>query len=96
MIPKSNSFNNYFERINYRAGVRYETTGLVVKGKSITDTALTAGLGLPVGGMLSNINLGVEFGRRGTKAANLVEENYLNFTISLSLTDRWFVKRLYD
>ena len=96
IVPKYNSFNSYFARVNYRAGLRYENTGLVIKNKSITDAAITAGLGLPVGGMLSNINLGLEYGKRGTKAENLVEENYINFTISLSLTDRWFVKRKYD
>ena len=96
IIPKYNSFNSYFARVNYRAGLRYENTGLVIKNKSITDAAFTAGLGLPVGGLLSNINLGFEYGKRGTRAENLVEENYMNFTISLSLTDKWFVKRKYD
>ena len=95
-IPKYNSFNSYFERINYRAGLRFENTGLVIKNESINDMAITAGLGLPVGGMLSNINIGLEYGQRGTKAQNLVQENYLNFTIALSLTDKWFVKRKYD
>jgi hypothetical protein len=95
-IPKYNSFNSYFDRVNYRAGFRFENTGLVIKNESITDVAITAGLGLPVGGMLSNINLGIEYGQRGTKAQNLILENYLNFTIALSLTDKWFVKRKYD
>ena len=95
-IPKYNSFNHYYERVNYRLGFRYENTGLVIKNQSINDMAITAGLGLPVGGMLSNINVGFEYGRRGTQAQNLVQENYLNFTIALSLTDKWFVKRKYD
>lgn len=96
IVPKYNSFSSYFARVNYRAGLRYENTGLVIKNKSITDAAITAGLGLPVGGLLSNINLGIEYGKRGTRAENLVEENYLSLTISLSLTDKWFVKRKYD
>lgn len=95
-IPKYSSFTSYFERIVYRGGLRYETTGLVVDGKSIEDKAFTFGFGLPLKGMFSNVNLGAEIGRRGTKANNLVEENYKNFSISLSLNDRWFVKRKYD
>lgn len=95
-IPNWNSFTSYFERIVYRGGLRYETTGLVVNGKSIEDKAFTFGLGLPLRGMFSNVNLGVELGKRGTKANELVEENYKNFSISLSLNDRWFVKRKYD
>ena len=95
-IPKYNSFSSYFERVNYRAGLRTENTGLNVNNKSITDSAITLGLGLPVGGILSNINLSFEYGKRGTKSENLVQENYMNFLISVSLTDKWFVKRKYD
>jgi long-subunit fatty acid transport protein len=95
-IPKYNSFTNYLEKINYRAGFRYENTGLVINNKSISDAAVTAGLGFPVAGLLSNINFGFEYGKRGTKAAGLVEENYMIFTVGLSLSDRWFVKRKYD
>lgn len=94
-IPEFNSFSSYFKRITYRAGLRYENTGLIINNKSIEDAAVTLGFGFPVPGSFSNINLGVEYGRRGTKAAELVRENYINFTISLSLNDKWFVKRKY-
>lgn len=96
IIPKYNSFNSYFDRINYRLGMRTENTGLVINQKSIKDTAVTLGLGLPLTGYGSNINLTFEYGKRGTRAANLVEENYFNVLLSVSLSDRWFIKRKYD
>jgi hypothetical protein len=95
-IPNYKSFTNYFSRMVYRGGLRYENTGLVINNTSIKDAALTLGLGLPMRGTFSNINIGVEFGNRGTKSAGLVNENYMNFNIGLSLNDRWFVKRKYD
>ncbi len=95
-IPNYKSFTNYFSRVVYRGGLRYENTGLVINNTSIKDAALTVGLGLPMRGTFSNINIGVEFGNRGTKSAGLVNENYMNFNIGLSLNDRWFVKRKYD
>jgi hypothetical protein len=95
-IPDYNSFSSYFKRITYRAGMRYENTGLVVNDKPIDDMALTLGLGLPLRGTFSNINFGVEFGKRGTKAGDLVRENYTNFSVSLSLNDLWFIKSKYD
>jgi len=95
-IPNYNSFSNYFSKIVYRAGFRYENTGLVINDESIKDYAFTAGLGFPLGGTFSNLNVGAEFGRRGTAKALLVEENYANIIISLSLNDRWFIKRRYD
>jgi long-subunit fatty acid transport protein len=100
-IPNYNSYSKYFKRITYRAGLRYENTGLVIvrpgyENKSITDTAFNVGFGLPLGGSFSKINIGIEMGRRGTIYNNLVEENYFNVSIGLSLSDKWFVKRKYD
>lgn len=95
-IPNYSSYTNYFDKITYRAGLRYENTGLIVNDKSIKDTALTMGLGLPLPGAFSNINVGFEFGQRGTTKAGLVQENYANISIGLSLNDRWFVKKLYN
>ncbi len=95
-IPDYKSFTSYFKRINYRAGLRYDVTGLVVNGREINDFGITFGLGLPLPNSFSNLNLGFELGRRGTTRANLIEENYLNISIGLSLNDRWFKKRRID
>ena len=95
-VPKYNSFNSYFERITYRGGFRYENTGLVINNKSINDMAVSAGFGLPVGGRLSNVNLGIEVGKKGTKANDLIEDKYVNFILSFSLSDKWFVKSKYN
>jgi hypothetical protein len=93
-VPKYDSFSNYLSRIIYRGGFRYENTGLVLNNKSINDYAVTFGLGLPIG--LSKINLGVELGKRGTTSSGLIEENYVNVTVGLSLSDLWFIKRKID
>ena len=95
-IPNYNSYSSYYKRIVYRGGVRYENTGLVIQDKSITDFAANIGLGMPLGGTFTNINIGLEIGRRGTKYYNLVEENYINLSVGLSLSDKWFVKRKFD
>jgi hypothetical protein len=84
------------KRVTYRAGFRYEKTGLVIRQESIKDYAFTGGFGFPLGGLFSNINLGVEYGRRGTAKANLVEENYTNVIMSFSFNDKWFVRSKYD
>lgn len=95
-IPNYNSYSNYFNKVVYRGGLRYENTGLVIDGESINDMGVTFGLGLPLPGAFSNINIGAEFGKRGTTNANLVQENYMNITIGLSFNDKWFVRRLYN
>ncbi|WNM19968.1 hypothetical protein [Flavobacterium capsici] len=95
-IPNYGSFTSYFKRITYRGGLRYENTGMVIQNKSIEDFAVNLGLGLPLNGTFSNLNIGFEMGKRGTKYYNLIEENYFNLSIGLSFSDRWFVKRKYN
>ncbi len=95
-IPKYNSFSSYWSRVNYRAGFRFENTGLIVNSKEINDYGINFGLGLPVGGRFSNINVGFEYGKKGTVYNNLIEENYFSINIGLSLNDLWFEKRKYD
>jgi hypothetical protein len=95
-VPNSKSFSSYAKRITYRAGLKYEKTGLVINSKSINDMGLTLGVGLPITGSFSNVNFGLEMGKKGTKAANLIQENYINLNVSFSLNDKWFVKTKFD
>lgn len=95
-IPDYNSFTSYVKRIVYRGGLKYEKTGLVINGESINDIGFTVGLGLPITGTLSNVNIGFEMGKRGTTSAGLVQENYANINIGFSLNDKWFVQRKFQ
>ncbi len=95
-IPKYNSFRNYASKVVYRGGLRMENSGLVINSKSIEDYAFTMGAGLPLGSLFSNLNLGLEIGRRGTTYGHLIREDYVNFSIGFSLNDKWFVKRTID
>jgi hypothetical protein len=95
-IPQYGSFNNYLKRMVYRAGIRFENTGLKINNETINEFGISFGVGLPVGNFFSNANIGVEVGQRGTTNQNLVQEKFINLQISLSLNDRWFVKRKYN
>ena len=95
-IPNYNSLTSYFSRIVYRGGVRMEETGLSLKGEAINEFGIAFGLGLPAGQLLSNINLGIEYGQRGTTDSGLIKENFFNAMISISLNDRWFIKRRFE
>jgi len=94
-IPDYRALGGYLKRITYRAGLRYDKTGLVVSGKEINNFGITFGFGLPLSrnSAFSNINLGFELGKRGTTDQGLVEENYLGINIGLSLNAQWFIKR---
>ena len=54
-LPKLNSISSYWERVTYRAGIRFENTGLLVDGSGnntsfsqIDDFGISFGLGLPL------------------------------------------------
>jgi long-subunit fatty acid transport protein len=95
-VPNYNSFTSYAKRVVYRAGVKYDKTGLIVNSESINDIGITLGLGLPITGSFSNINFGFELGKRGTVSSGLIQENYANFSVGLSFNDRWFEKRKFQ
>ncbi len=97
--PKFNSITSYWDRVTYRAGVKFENTGLLVDASgngtdftAIDDFGISFGVGLPMSKQLSNLNIGFEIGKRGQTANGLVQENYVNFRLGLSLNDKWFKK----
>lgn len=92
-VPNYSSFSSYFKRITYRAGAKFEKTGMIVNNTEIDNFGITFGVGLPLSGSFSNLNLGFEIGKRGTTDANLIEENYFKINVGLSLNDLWFRKR---
>lgn len=94
--PKFNSFTSYFDRVTYRAGFRYENTGLVINNESIKDYGINAGFGFPIGKSLSNLNIGFEYGSKGTTSSNLIKENYFSVYIGLSVNDLWFKRTKYE
>lgn len=95
-IPEYNSFVNFYKRVSYRAGMRFEQTGLNFEGQDINEFGISFGLGVPIGRLFSNVNIGLEIGKRGTKSHGLIQENFFNAFMSFSLNDRWFEKRLYN
>jgi hypothetical protein len=95
-IPKYNSVTSYWQKVNYRAGLRYEESGIVIQNEAINEFGISFGLGLPAGRLFSNANVGFEYGQRGTTNANLVEETFFNVYLSFSLNDIWFQKTKFN
>lgn len=97
--PNPGDVRHALNRWTYRAGVKFSEYYIVLNDQPFNDVALTFGVGIPLRMTgLSNINLGLEMGQRGTTKAGLSKENYLKFTIGFSLfgEDYWFVKMKYD
>jgi hypothetical protein len=96
VIPKYNSLMSYWERITYRAGFNYHDLGLNINGTDIVDYSVHFGLGLPMKNGLSMVNFAASYGVRGTLENGLIKEEYFKLIISVSLSDKWFRKVLYN
>ncbi len=95
LLPKYDSFTNYFKTLTYRIGLRYKSGGLYVNNQQINELGLNFGFGIPLAG-ISSANLGFEFGQRGTNKASLVKEKFFSIRIGVSLNDLWFVRSMYN
>lgn len=92
-IPNYRALSGTFNRWVYRMGVRYEDLGLEVNGQDINEFGISFGVGMPLPRTFSNLNLGMEIGKRGTNKNGLIQENFFNVILTLSLNDKWFQKR---
>lgn len=94
-VPDINNYTNYFKRVRYRLGLKYNSTYLQLRQKHLNEFAVSLGFGLPIRGMKTAINLSAELGTRGTTQSNLIKETYFNFVVGFSIYERWFIKRKY-
>lgn len=90
----------YYKVITYRVGGRLHDTYLTINNQKIEEKVLTAGISLPFlrSDSYSKMNLGMEFGTRGTTEAGLIQEQFTNILIGFTFTphnrnNRWFLVR---
>ncbi|WP_348800450.1 hypothetical protein [Flavobacterium adhaerens] len=95
-VPNYNVFSSYFQKVVYRGGLKFTKTGTIIDNEEINEKSINLGFGMPIIGSVSNVNLGLEFGKRGTTSKGLVQENYFSFAVSFSLNDKWFRQRKID
>ncbi len=96
LIPNPRNVVSFWSRTRYRIGAHYHNTYLNINNNQVLDYGISFGLGLPVSRSKSTINFNVVLGQRGNVEQNLLKENYVVFSINLSLYDFWFMKRKFD
>ncbi len=91
-----NPFGNFWQRIQYRAGLSYATPYLKIDQlNGPSEMRLGAGIGLPIINKLNNrsvVNFGLQWLRRSASAASLVKEDYFVINLGLTFNERWFMK----
>ncbi|MDR7128676.1 hypothetical protein J2X69_001008 [Algoriphagus sp. 4150] len=96
ITPDYLAIDNALKRGTYRLGLEYQQTPYYLNATNINDLGINFGASLPVN-QLSLVNFAVKVGQRGTTDNGLIRENYVNFTLGLSLNDNsWFYKRVFE
>ena len=86
----------YWQNVEYRAGVNYDTGYLNIAGSDVSSYAVSVGLGLPVSRSGSKLNLMYSYGRNGEIANGLIRENIHSLSLNFSLDGIWFMKPKYN
>ncbi|MBR1625731.1 MAG: hypothetical protein IJ681_01155 [Bacteroidales bacterium] len=94
-IPNAASIM-YYEKMAYRIGFHYDNGYIFLQDNRINDIGISFGIALPIKKLGTKINLSLDCGKQGTNDNNLIKENYFRIGMSLSASDRWFVKRKYQ
>lgn len=95
--PQSFS-NTFWESVSLRCGISYEKSQYSFNGVGINQFSLYGGLSMPIGfdnsfeSFENTIDLGFQYGRRGTTDNNLLQENIYKFTVSMSIGSLWFLR----
>ncbi|MCC6768222.1 MAG: hypothetical protein IT240_04195 [Bacteroidia bacterium] len=97
------SWQNYFQRIKYRAGFYYSDGYLKPQGTPLAEMGCSIGFGLPFSWKTyagkkatHSINLSLSASQRGFLTDSQLKEQIIKASIAITFNDRWFHKRQYE
>ena len=96
LTPNRNDIRYYLRRCTYRVGAYYDQSYYQWAGHSVDGFGLTFGVTLPVFRGYNGITLGMDIGKRGKLADNMIRETYFGFNIGFNIFDIWFQKHQYE
>lgn len=91
--PYTNDDNTgFFSQFKYTLGTSYDTGHIELNDRNIETLMFSFGLGIfsPRGNSNSSVDIGFQYGFRGTEAQNLVKENIWGLKLSFNLAELMF------
>lgn len=101
ITPNPLSLKSYWNTVAYRAGFYMGKEAVNADGNELPIYGITLGAGFRVrkwrsyDNQYTNINASVDIGKRGNNNNN-INESFVRASLSLNLSDLWFIKRKYD
>lgn len=92
---------NFFKRIKYRGGFKYENMHWVAAGADgssvgYSNVSVSAGFGLPFKQSRNSLNVAAEMGKHIAASSDAISDQYLLLKVNITLFDKWFHKRKID
>jgi hypothetical protein len=91
---------NYWKSIKYNFGLKYGLSEIVYNNDQLPEYGINLGLSLPLRKFKyetetfgSMVNLSVGYMHRGNGSSSSINEDYINLNLSITLNDKWFIKR---
>lgn len=92
-LPSTDPFSRYYRHIPLRAGFFYKQLPTkYVSTNPVKEYGLTFGLGFPFYFSMGRIDFGLALGKRGELTQNPVEEKFINFMVSITGGEKWFIR----
>ena len=92
-LPTKTLAEPYYRQVIIPCGGYVNESYLKINGETINEYFITGGIGVPIfftPGSEARINIGLEYGIRGTTSNGLERDSITRLTISLSGSDTWF------
>ena len=83
---------NYLMRMRYRAGLHFSDSYVQVKESRNKEFGFTVGLGFPLKGQKSMVNVAFEYVDVRPENKTFLSENYLQLNVGLTFNEFWFFK----
>lgn len=80
----------FWEHINLRGGLSYELMQYDIAGERLKEFSVYGGFSVPLG-RENGIDISLQYGMRGKKDNNLLEEKIFKIGATLSFAELWFV-----
>ena len=90
------SSDHNFNLVNLRTGVFYKDNYLDLSNGTFGEWGVNVGVGIPVQGNKTSINLNYTYYQRGTTDNSLIEESANQINFDVVIRDVWFIKRKFD
>lgn len=91
-VPSRKFNESVWKKMSYRLGFNMGNLPYLVAGEKVNEKFVNAGLTLPYNAFNSQMEIGLEYGKRGDANQIGSEENIIRFIFGIASGEKWFVR----